>query len=402
MRQVVISIDTTGTDPFFCDRILEIGGIELIDGKLSGEVFHQYVNPQKVIDGGSRENHFLSNAFLDDKPTFEDIAEDILNFIGSDDLILFDADKNLLFLEFELAPFSSNNENGLRNNVLDVREIARSRHPEQENDFDNLCRRYYIDTSQTELVGALHHAELLADLFLALSNETTKKITSDPSQYEDGNNLIRVTSFSEFDEAVDGISKTALCRGVSNQEYPLLPSLFRHADLDSIDTKESNLMWVFKTHAMAHLNRKPDSEIEWLTIAQHHGLPTRLLDWSLSPLVACFFAVQSRSKSDAAVYIYDIGKFKKEEDLSLLTLNDIVAFFPSHATKRVTAQSGMFTIHPTKKMKLESKSIKKIVIPSDKKPYFLEKLAKYGIHAGTVFPDLDGLSSYLKYQNNYN
>ena len=82
-------------------------------------------------------------------------------------------------------------------------------------------------------------------------------------------------------------------------------------------------------------------------------------------------------------------------------LKNIVAFFPSHATKRVTAQSGMFTIHPTKCMNLESDSIKKIVIPASRKKYFLEKLVKYGVHHATIFPDLDGLSSYIKHQNDY-
>ena len=179
------------------------------------------------------------------------------------------------------------------------------------------------------------------------------------SRYGVGENLVVVDSFSDLDRAIDGISKTALCRGVSNHEYPLLPSLFRHADVESADIREHNLMWVFKTHAKAHLDNLPENEIEWMAIAQHHGLPTRLLDWSLSPLVACFFAVQSLSSDDAAIYIYDIGKFKKEEEINPSKLKEIVAFFPSHGTKRVTAQSGMFTIHPTKNMKLESKSIKK-------------------------------------------
>ena len=118
-------------------------------------------------------------------------------------------------------------------------------------------------------------------------------------------------------------------------------------------------------------------------------------------MVACFFAVQSLSSDDSAIYIYDIGTFRKEEEIKPSNLNDIVAFFPSHGTKRVTAQSGMFTIHPTKNMKLESKSIKKILIPASKKKYFLEKLVKYGIHQGTIFPDLDGLSNYIRYLNDY-
>lgn len=214
---------------------------------------------------------------------------------------------------------------------------------------------------------------------------------------------ITVNSFRKFDEKIDRLKQSALCRGVSKSVYELIPSLFRNQivpDID-IDLRESNMMWLFKSHAIAHLQKPPKSELEWLTIAQHHGLPTRLLDWSLSPLVACFFAVCSNMNEDGAVYVYDIGKFKKIEDIDIKTLNGIVAFFPPHTTKRVTAQSGMFTVHPTSQKKLENDNISKIIIPYKIKRKMLDKLVKFGIHNATLFPDLEGLARYIRYHNNY-
>jgi DNA polymerase III epsilon subunit len=402
LRQVVISIETTGPELSSGDKVIEIGAVELIDEKPTGKSYHQYINPRQPVEKAFIGLHAITDEFLADKPIFSEIADEFLEFIGTDEIVTYNAKYILPFLHSEIS-YANNFEHDekLNNDVVDVLLIGEERHPNQNNNLHNLCERYYVDTSSSDFHGALARAEKIAFLLVALIDDSTKKITSDLSRYETGENLIIVESFAEFDKAIEGISKTALCRGVSNHEYALLPSLFRHIDTESTDTREHNLMWVFKTHAKAHLAKTPENEIEWMVIAQHHGLPTRLLDWSLSPLVACFFAVQSLSKEDAAIYIYDIGKFKKEEDIKSSDLRDIVAFFPSHATKRVTAQSGMFTIHPTNEMKLESDSIQKILIPAQKKKYFLEKLVKFGIHQGTIFPDLDGLSNYIRHLNGY-
>ena len=402
MRQVVISIETTGLELSAGHRIIEIGCVELIDEKMSGKHYHQYINPQTPVSELSIERHGVTDEFLADKPVFSEIADELLMFLGNDELVTYNAGHLLSFLYDELSNIKSAlRNNTLNNDVVDILEIGNERHPNQNNSLLSLCERYYVNTSLTDYSGALFWAEVIADLLIALIDESTRNVTSDLSKYAYGDNLIVVESFAQFDEAMEGASKTALCRGVSNHEYALLPSLFRHPNIDDATIREHNLMWVFKTHAKAHLDRLPESEVEWLTIAQHHGLPTRLLDWSLSPLVACFFAVQSLSTHDAAVYVYDVGKFGKEEDINISNLHKIIAFFPSHATKRVTAQSGMFTIHPTKDMKLESENIKKILIPANKKKHFLEKLVKYGVHQGTIFPDLDGLSNYIRYLNEY-
>ncbi len=213
---------------------------------------------------------------------------------------------------------------------------------------------------------------------------------------------VSINTFYELQDELNDISRTALCRGVGDSSFNLTPSLFRRSILNNPDVDEANMMWIFKTHAKAHLQLIPTLELEWLTIARHHGLPTRLLDWSLSPLVATFFSVSNNPNTNGAIYIYDIHGFEKEEEINLKTLDNIVAFFPSHATKRVTAQSGMFTVHPTSKKTLENDEIKKIIIPKELKKDFLEKLFKFGIHHNTLFPDLDGLTKFIKYVNGFN
>jgi DNA polymerase III epsilon subunit len=401
LRQVVISIETSRIEVSEGAKIIEIGCVEILDSKISGNTFHVYINPKCLVEHASIEKHGITNEFLVDKPLFVDVAEEFLDFIGDDQLVTYNSDHVIPFLHQEFNSLGKAVNGRLNSDYIDILVIGNERHPKQDNSLENLIERYYVDKSQSGRHGALLKSDIIAYLLLALIDESTKNITSDLKKYEEGENLFTVKTFSDFDTAIDGISKTALCRGVPHHEYPLLPSLFRHTDVEQADTREYNSMWVFKTHAKPHLDVIPLNDIEWLTIAQHHGLPTRLLDWSLSPLVACFFAVQSLTTDDAAVFIYDVGKFKKEEDIILSELKDIVAFFPSHATKRVASQSGMFTIHPTTIMKLESKSLKKILIPASRKKYFLEKLVKYGIHHGTIFPDLDGLSSYVRYLNNY-
>ena len=243
MRQVAISIETTGPELSSGHRVIEIGGVELVNEKLSGRHYHRYINPQRPVDEIAIERHGITNEFLADKPTFLEIAEEFLDFVENDEIVTYNANFVLPFLHHELTLIEEKSGNNpLSNDVVDVLRIGNERHPKQNNSLHNLCDRYYVDTSQSDLHGSLLRAEIIADLLLALIDESTKKITSDLSRYETGENLVIVESFSDFDRAIDGISKTALCRGVSNHEYPLLPSLFRHANVEAADAREHNLM----------------------------------------------------------------------------------------------------------------------------------------------------------------
>lgn len=402
MRQVVVTIETTGAEVSAGHRILEIACLEVIDRKISDRYFHVYTNPHRPIDSDATAKHGITSDFLADKPDFSTVAVELLAFLGSSQIVTYNADFVLPFISHELKLVKSTDiSDKFDNEVLDIFPLLRERYLRQDVGLRALCERYSVSLDGVDFPSARLDAEVIGQVLVALNSESNRKPISKTNKFDEEKKRFVVNNFSELDEAIDGISKTGLCRGVSNHERPLLPSLFRHAEKRSADSRESNLMWVFKTHARPYLDKIPENEVEWLTIAQHHGLPTRLLDWSLSPLVACFFAVQSLSDSDAAIYIYDVGRFKKVEEIGCSNLREIHAFFPPHATRRVTAQSGMFTIHPTNNMSLESKLIKKIIIPAKRKQYFLEKLAKYGVHAGTLFPDLDGLSRYIKYQNGY-
>ena len=209
---------------------------------------------------------------------------------------------------------------------------------------------------------------------------------------------VKLTSFADFDGLFDSwdLKLSALFRGVSDSSHELTPSLFRRETDCDFALLESDLMWVFKAQARPHLQRIPSSELEWLVVAQHHGLPTRLLDWTLNPLVGLFFAVRSPSPLDGALYVYDRDSFTTVEDINLADLKEVQAFFPPHEVGRVVAQQSMFTVHPDTQRTLKDRSIVKAIVPADSKAHFLTKLVRYGVHDATVFPDLDGLARYIR------
>lgn len=170
MRQIIFDTETTGLEPEKGHRVIEIGALELIDRKLTGRQFHRYLNPQREIAEGALEVHGITNEFLADKPVFADIAEDLLTFVEGGELVIHNAPFDLAFLDYEYSmlgfddgPFSA------RVSVLDTLELARDLHPGQRNNLDALCRRYEVDNSSRSLHGALLDAEILADVYLAMT-----------------------------------------------------------------------------------------------------------------------------------------------------------------------------------------------------------------------------------------
>lgn len=170
MRQVVLDTETTGLDPAAGHRVIEIGAVELIDRRLSGKNFHSYLNPQRDIEDGALEVHGITREFLHDKPLFADVAEDFLQFIQGAELIIHNAPFDLGFLDMELSRLAAcPGRIDECATVLDTLELARELHPGQRNNLDALCKRYAIDDSSRTLHGALLDAEILADVYLAMT-----------------------------------------------------------------------------------------------------------------------------------------------------------------------------------------------------------------------------------------
>lgn len=174
MRQVVLDTETTGLEPREGHRIIEIGCVELINRRPTGNHYHQYVQPQRTIDSGAIEVHGITNEFLADKPLFADIAEDFISFIRGAELIIHNAPFDVGFINHELAMLDADYAPvDSFCTILDSLVMARKLHPGQKNNLDALCKRYEVDNSRRELHGALLDAEILADVYLSMTGGQT-------------------------------------------------------------------------------------------------------------------------------------------------------------------------------------------------------------------------------------
>ena len=169
-RQVVLDTETTGLDPASGHRVIEIGALELVNRRPTGARFHRYLNPERAIDEGAIEVHGITDAFLADKPHFADVAEEFVEFIRGAELVIHNAPFDVGFLDAEFARLGPDwGRIGTLCGVCDTLQLARSKHPGQKNNLDALCRRYEVDNSHRELHGALLDAEILADVYLAMT-----------------------------------------------------------------------------------------------------------------------------------------------------------------------------------------------------------------------------------------
>lgn len=171
MRQIVLDTETTGIDPKQGHRIIEIGCVELVDRKLTGNHFHVYINPQRDIEQEAINVHGITNEFLSDKPLFEDVAKDFVAFIEGAQLVIHNAPFDVGFMDFEFAMTPSVTDIRTANicDVLDTLVLARKMHPGQKNNLDALCKRYGIDNGHRSLHGALLDSEILADVYLIMT-----------------------------------------------------------------------------------------------------------------------------------------------------------------------------------------------------------------------------------------
>ena len=204
MRQIVLDTETTGLEPKQGHRIIEIGCVELIDRRLTGNNFHQYIQPDREIDEGAIEVHGITPEFLADKPRFEDVVDDFISYVEGAELIIHNAPFDVGFLNAELGKVGR--EDGLLEQICTITDtlaMARKKHPGQRNSLDALCRRYEIDNSQRQLHGALLDSEILADVYLVMTG---------------GQGAL---SFDGLSEEGDGVSRVGAIRPLAADRKPL-------------------------------------------------------------------------------------------------------------------------------------------------------------------------------------
>jgi DNA polymerase III subunit epsilon len=174
MRQVVLDTETTGLEVEQQHRIIEIGCVEILNRRLTGRSYHQYLNPERDIDQGAQQVHGLTRARLAKEPTFSQIHPEFIEFIGDAELIIHNAPFDVAFLNAELAraAFARKIDDLCR--VLDSLVLARHMHPGQRNNLDALCKRYSVDNSHREYHGALLDARILAEVYLAMTGGQAK------------------------------------------------------------------------------------------------------------------------------------------------------------------------------------------------------------------------------------
>ena len=174
MRQVVLDTETTSLEVSQGHRIIEIGCVEIVDRKLTGRHYHQYIKPERAIDQGALEVHGITEEFLADKPVFSRIADEFMEFIRGAELIIHNAPFDVGFIDAELK--LTNTGTGLvasECKITDSLQLARAKHPGQRNNLDALCQRYAVDNSNRTLHGALLDAEILADVYLLMTGGQT-------------------------------------------------------------------------------------------------------------------------------------------------------------------------------------------------------------------------------------
>lgn len=218
MRQIVLDTETTGLEVSLGHRIIEIGCVELINRRITGNHWHFYFNPEREIDSGAFEVHGISTEFLQDKNLFSDHAIDFLDYVEGAELIIHNAAFDVGFLNYELSGLETDVailEERCR--ILDTLTLARQKHPGQRNNLDALCKRYDIDNSHRSLHGALLDARILADVYLMMTGGQTS-LGLDASQTASNGDDLGVIRRIEVGQAlplwqVDSTAQQA------NQEY---------------------------------------------------------------------------------------------------------------------------------------------------------------------------------------
>ncbi|MCL1058721.1 DNA polymerase III subunit epsilon [Shewanella gelidimarina] len=230
-RQIILDTETTGMNQssgaiHLGHRIIEIGCVEVINRKLTGRHYHEYINPLQPIDPEAIEVHGITNEFVADKPKFHQIAQSFIEFIDGAEIVAHNASFDVSFMDHEfsmLQPVGPKTANICQ--ILDSLAIAKHLHPGQKNNLDILCKRYGIDNSRRDLHGALLDAEILADVYLIMTGgQTNFNLSSEKAGQEGGgiNKLPRdraklkvisatADELTRHEERLDLVAKSGQC-----------------------------------------------------------------------------------------------------------------------------------------------------------------------------------------------
>ena len=179
MRQIILDTETTGIDPREGHRLIEIGAVEMINRRLTGNTYHQYINPEREIDAEAIGIHGITNERVADEPRFAEVAEAFWAFIQGAELVIHNAPFDIGFIDHEFGLLNARRGEPRLGpvadscGILDTLKLARDKHPGQRNSLDALCKRYEIDNGHRVLHGALLDAEILADVYLAMTGGQT-------------------------------------------------------------------------------------------------------------------------------------------------------------------------------------------------------------------------------------
>ena len=197
MREIVLDTETTGLRPSEGHRVIEIAAIELVDFLPTGRVYQQYINPMRDVPEASFKVHGLSYEFLKDKPLFEKIADDFLDFVGQDTIIAHNVDFDIGFLNHELKLIGKNK---IENKVVDTLILARDKFPGSSISLDSLCKRYRVDNSKRAQHSALVDCDLLAKVYINLIDQ--KEPTLDFQNQDEKLNILKKGKVSYFKKVV--------------------------------------------------------------------------------------------------------------------------------------------------------------------------------------------------------
>lgn len=237
-RQIVLDTETTGMNldgknHYEGHKIIEIGAVEVINRRLTGNHFHVYINPQRLVDEEAFNVHGISDDFLKDKPVFNDVAKEFIQFIEGAELVIHNASFDVGFMDYEFRLAGMDFVTASHCVVTDTLAMARRIFPGKRNNLDVLCERYQIDNSHRTLHGALLDAEILAEVYLAMTGgQTSLSFSQEDGSHSNSSasqNAIQKLQREQFNLKIIHASHEELCE--------------HNKSLDKIDKKSEGSIW---------------------------------------------------------------------------------------------------------------------------------------------------------------